>query len=294
MVVKLPHWEYEVMGERKNVLFMSDLHIGEAGCRKDLIVDDLNWARQNDAVVLMAGDIFGLILPKDHKRYNPSRIDPDIVHRDDQIRAHLRMGMDILSPYAKHLYMIGCGNHETKVLKYHSIDIIAQLVEELRVHHGSPVKHGAYSGAVILPFWRKEDHSNGGGFRVWYHHGRGADAPVTKGLIDFHRISTYVEGADVLWMGHKHHRYVVSTKVESVPIQGSSMLKRDVWHIMTGAYTESDKDEQLDEHGSYQSDFVIEKGYAPQGLGGVRMTLEMKRGHKDTRVKVRSSVTMEV
>jgi hypothetical protein len=41
-------------------------------------------------------------------------------------------------------------------------------------------------------------------YRIKYFHGSGGGGPVTKGTIQFNRMSTMVEGADLIWMGHVH------------------------------------------------------------------------------------------
>ncbi len=293
MVIRLPRYTYKAYGDSFHLLFMSDLHIGAAECDKQLIRSELEWAKANDARVLIAGDVFDLILPKDHRRFDPSVLDPVLHGKTSVVNAALSLAVDILGPFASQLHMIGTGNHESMMGKHHSLDPIALLIERLqeRARPKHTIHHGAYTGAVVLPY-ANSGGGDGGAFRIWYHHGVGAGAPVTRGMIDFARASAYVENANALWMGHKHHRYAVSTEARVVPQHGSKMIERHVWHLMTGAYTGAGEGSQLDSGGCYQQQWAVEKGFAPQGKGGIKMEVTIRR-QKGAGMEPQSRVILE-
>lgn len=271
MIIDLPRKTYKTSNDVYHYLLMSDLHIGAANCDKQRIVDDLDWAKANKADVFIAGDVFDALWPKDHKRFNPSALDPLITSTDAVLNAALKLGVKMLKPYAELIRMIGCGNHETATIKYHSADMIAMLIEQL----GGDVRHGGYTGAIRQNFRRKD----GGGtqFVVYYHHGIGGAAPVTKGMIDFNRFSSWVRGADVLWLGHKHNRFACQVQECRVPEKSKDLELVNVWHVMSGAYTTPQGHRQFDDDGNYQSHWSIEKGFAPQGQGGAKLAVHIDR-----------------
>ena len=278
MVHLLPRLFYKLPGDPFHVMLMSDLHIGASDCDKQLIRDDLEWARENKARVFIAGDVFDLILPKDHKRFTPSVLDPALAHTDAVLNAALELGTSILHPYADLIWVIGCGNHETAMTKWHSTDVIALLLERLQDGAKHDIWHGGYTGAIVQPLSRP-DGTHGRRFCIWYHHGAGGAAPVSKGLIDFNRLSTWARGADVLWMGHKHNRYAVQVMERWIPRQGKTLEDRPVWQLMTGAYTGGVKP-QVDSAGNYQGNWAQEKNMAPQGRGGIKLKFHMDRASR--------------
>lgn len=281
MIIRLPKRPF-VNGDRFPYLLMSDLHVGAADCEKDLIRDDLKWAKKHGARVFIAGDVFDLLLPKDHKRYNPSRLDRELQGKDAVFNTALDLGSKLLKPYADLIDMIGCGNHETAITKFHSADITSLLVERLSTAKHKVV-HGGYTGAIIQSFRHKS--GNGCQWTVWYHHGIGGAAAVTRGMIDFNRFASYVRNADLLWCGHKHYRWVSNARELRIPERGGEMYSKDVLHCMTGAYT-GDGIEQIDEEGNYLTDWSREKGFAPAGRGGIRLWVTPFRSRANNRIWV--------
>lgn len=273
---------YQKTADRFPYLLMSDLHIGAASCDKELITSELQWARDNKARVAIAGDVFDLLLPKDHKRFNPTVLDPLIRNTDSVLNATLNMGVKILKPFADCIDLIGCGNHETSITKYHATDIIALLCERLSTPKHQ-VQHGGYTGAWVNTYRRESGCS--GDFTVWYHHGAGGAAPVTKGIINFHRFSTWVRDANVIWEGHIHSRFVSHVLEQRIPREGEDFELRDVYHIQTSSY-DSGKHRKFDRDGNYNTNWGVEKGFAPQGRGGARLWVSIDARTARPRIEV--------
>lgn len=269
------------------MLLLSDTHIGAHDCDKALLKSDLEWAKANNADVFVNGDLCDLVLPKDHKRFMPSLLDDAITRTDSVVNATIDLCVGMLKPYAKQIRMIGSGNHESAMQKHHSTDVTRLIIRELNRETGADIKHGGYTGAIVWTFRR-----NGGGgasFSIYYHHGFGGSAPVTKGMIDFNRLGAYARGADVLWMGHKHWRWASQVVERHIPQRGSEFIDKPVWHIMTGSYVGGPA-EQFDEAGNYQSNWAVERGFMPQGKGGAKLRLTVER--RDERTSVRCEVVL--
>lgn len=261
------------------LMLMSDLHIGSAGVDYGRLEKDLKAARMADARILLNGDVLDLILPMDRKRFDPRGLHSSLRGRADVLNGQMEMALRILSPYADLIDVVGAGNHETAAEKYHSADPSRVLVHELR-QAGSLCDYGGYEGWYRVQIVRPETRRYWS-WRMRYHHGMGGAAPVTKGMIDFARFSGWVEGADCLWVGHKHNRFIDWGRREYLTAQGS-VRHRDVLHVMTGSYypgRSAQSHEDAMAHGR-SGGWAHDSGFAPQAMGG--HLLELRPGDRES------------
>lgn len=187
------------------LLIAGDTHLGEKAADVPCLKRDLARARELGARILMPGDVLGMIIPKD-PRYKPAGVVPQIQGRDDLVNACLEYVLPILEPYADLFDMLSMGNHEASFVRHHSTDIIGLLVSELRANGSDRPVHGGYSGYLQYQIrLGGKERSGGKLYDIWYHHGSGGDAPVTKGMIDANRVRTQWI-ADLYVMGHNHYR----------------------------------------------------------------------------------------
>lgn len=265
---------------------MSDLHIGSAGTDEDLIKRDLEWFRANNARILLNGDVFDLILPGDRKRFDTRGVHKDILGKVNVIDHQVELGVKILGPYADLIDLVGVGNHETAVEKFHSTDVTARLVRELHAL-GSTCEYGGYEGWYVKRWvsCQRNYHS----LKIRYHHGFGASAPVTKGIIDFNRWQ-WIEGADVLWFGHRHNRIIDWTARESVSADGN-VKTRPQLNVQTAAYykpREGQSSEDAMRNGR-QGNWAHDSGFATQATGGMLLEVTLRsqsRGARATEIRV--------
>lgn len=278
---------------------LSDLHIGAAHVDYSIIRRELATAGERGDRILVNGDVFDLILTGDKKRFTGDVLHPRLQGRQDLVNAAVEMAVELLSPYAPQIDMIGLGNHETAVSKYHSVDVLSILIHELQKTIPRRTKHtihyGGYTGFIDYrsrwagPQQTKERHgiANSQRLVIYYHHGAGGSAPVTKGMIDFNRRDTFID-ADVLWLGHKHNRWNAHALKLSCPIIGSGPKVKDVRHIMTGAYFQTyagQSQSSIRRHGR-RSNYAADAGMAPQGMGGARLELHFGNINKPYQMRV--------
>ncbi len=259
---------------------LSDLHIGAPDVDYKLIEGELHDANGWDRRILVNGDIFDLILPKDQKRFQPSCLHKRLQGCNDVLNKAIDWGEEILGPYADRIDMIGSGNHETALEKHHGVDPILLLVDRLnhnlsrqgsdhRVHHGGYTGFLDYRfvplGKAALPSRNRK----GQRLVMFYHHGWGGGASLSGAASDEQR-SRWVEGASVVWLGHKHARMTADTRRVSCPLQGHTPASREVRFVRTGSY-------QRPYHGQTQAGihrsgrkggYASDAGLPPQGVGG--------------------------
>lgn len=273
---------------------MSDTHIGAAHVDYDLIKKELERAEDNDDRIAINGDVFDMILAKDHKRFVPGVLHPRLARRNDIVNAAIEWAVELFLPYAHLIDVIGIGNHETAQERFHNTDVVRILIYELqkqlkKEYKKHVIHYGGYGGFIDYRFRRKGENSRiaaGKRMIIHYYHGSGGSAPVTKGMIDFHRRS-WVE-ADVIWLGHKHNR--LSSGIQSLrcPVRGSDLEIRDVRQVMTGAYFQtyvSQSQASLKKHGR-QSHWAADMGFAPQMMGGARLEVSVIGRDRQLEMKV--------
>lgn len=177
--------EHAELGQPFLRLLMSDLHLGSINADHDAIVAQLQRAKDYGAKVLINGDVFDAIGPKD-RRFDLVTLHPQVQRKKDLGKAIVDMAVELLAPFAGIIDIIGIGNHEETWIAYGYNDPVHRLIEELNREHGAKIKHGSFWGYITTSFviggYRKRPKH-----KLLYLHGTGGDAPVTKGSIDFNR-----------------------------------------------------------------------------------------------------------
>lgn len=239
---------------------MSDLHIGGLHVDYNLIEKELATAKKRGAKILVNGDIFDAIMPGDRKRYRANNLHPRMYSAgDDMIGESIRWAYEILLPYRDDIIMLGDGNHDDSVARYHHIEPVKQLVVMLNGTDGK-IQYGGYHGFIHIQMRPYPERTRIGHYVIHYHHGAGGAAPVTKGAITFSRASMWIEGADAIWRGHTHHRQagrdnkVVFQKGNTK--SENKVQTRDVLTLRTGSYFdtyEGTTSDQLIKHGRKDS-----------------------------------------
>jgi hypothetical protein len=269
-----------ILSKKQGFTLISDLHVGAANVDYKLLDSELEEAKKQGDRILINGDVFDLILPQDHKRFTPDVLHPRLQGTKDVMNAAIRWGEEILAPCADQIDMIGLGNHETSVEKYHSFDPISALIHGLNHHRknkGHMIHYGGYTGFVDYRF------GSGGGnghtnrrFVVWYHHGVGGSVSASRGMIDLSKTG-WVNNVDLIWMGHKHVRVASHVQALSCPLVGDEPTIREVKQVITGAYFDTycgQSQESIRTNGRRGS-WAAEKCFPPQGKGGARVVVEI-------------------
>jgi hypothetical protein len=212
----------------------SDVHLEDDDCDRAAFKRDREEARRLGARMLFNGDLASLILPSDAKRFTSGKHSRqydaiiDLTARD--IAEELKEDADLID-------VIGEGNHETAVLKYHHADLILQVIGKLSQYRSKslpPIHHGGYKGFTRYLF-HHGDNCRVRSYVVYRFHGTGGGAPVTKGMIDINRIrATY--RADLYWIGHKHTSIDDTGLVEIGMNAAGDICSRRLKAVVTAGY----------------------------------------------------------
>lgn len=181
---------------------ISDPHI-KPGKPNKALKKALDKCKDENIKILINGDLADFIIPQDKKRYNKAH---DLAHTAGVLNEQVEFVVDFLMPYVHLIELIGIGNHEDVLIKYHAFDAIRFILRDLnRIRKEKkldPIHYGSYRGFISYQFcYSKGNRSKS--FCIARHHGGGGNAPVTGGAIDINRFMSGFN-ADLYWIGHKH------------------------------------------------------------------------------------------
>jgi hypothetical protein len=260
--------------EPKKVLLISDIHWDNPHCNRDLLKKHLDQALEMNADILFNGDTFCLMQGAYDPRKSKNDIRPEH-NKTNYLDAVVNDAIDWFSPYAHLIKVVGYGNHETNILKRAETDVIDRFVFGLNSKNNTSVEVGGYGGWIVYQFQRGVN-AGMAAYKIKYMHGFGGGGPATRGVIQFHRMSTFVEGADMVWMGHVHEDHELTYTIESLNNHNKVKLK-DVLMVRTPTY----KEEYQDGKGGWH----VERGASPKALGGRWLEIHperIRKGDKET------------
>lgn len=233
------------------VLVRSDAHIDSPDSDRALQKRHLEQAKAINAPVLDLGDMHDVMQSRNDRRRSPNELKPEYRDRyfndvNDDVYSFIR-------PYADLFAGIGTGNHETAVLTHCGVDMTAWLVQRLNKGRKQLIMPMGYSGYVRFYFRYGTQYESK---TIYYHHGSGGSAPVTKGTIKTARRSVYLPDADVVLSGHTHESWMMPIARQRVTQQGR-IVQDEILHVQIPSYKTAVKP-----HG-----WAEEKEFAPQTNG---------------------------
>lgn len=268
-------------------LLCSDFHLGSASADHDAIIAQLQQAKDIDADIIINGDLFDAIGPKD-RRFDLTTLHPSLRGQKDLAKGIVNMALEILMPYKNNIKLINLGNHEETWITYGYNDPVRRVLEELG-REGSKAKHGSFWGYVktsfVVPSYRRRP-----SHKLLYLHGTGGDSPVTKGTIDFNRKGrNWVY--DALTFGHKHNLVCAVDQIADVSPAGKYTERKQL-NLQTGSYyrnyRELADDEVLDQS------YAARSAHPPKPIGGVFLCLRPRLDPATGELGVDQSFSSEV
>ena len=237
-------------------LLLSDVHYDSKNCERKLLKRLLDEAKEKNAQILIFGDFFDAMGGKLDPRTSKEDIRPEynLGGYFDQI---VTDAVKFLQPYKDNIILISDGNHELSVKKHQEIDLIERLITLLN----SKIIHGKYSGFIrVYEKYGTTKRSN----LIWYTHGSGGNAPVTKGVIKTNRRQDQIQ-ADIFISGHIHTEFDVPRTQVRLNHMNNVEIKK-VRHYQLGTFLNS-----IDQV------FASMKEFAAPNLGGRWLTFDVKK-----------------
>ena len=257
--------------QQQSVMLTSDVHFDSSHCDIKKFHDHLEIANQEKSPVIIGGDFFDAMQGHDDPRRSPEDLKAEykVSHYFDAIvldaSNYLRKFENIP------LWLLGMGNHESKVLEKINTNLLERLAYDMRLH-GHNAEAAGYWGYLRFDF--KYDK---GGDRpsktLYWHHGTSGSAPVTKGVIQVARQAVYIHDADIVLNGHNHNAYWMPVQVERVNKSTMIPYTETVHYFRTPGYKMS-KGDSLSMHG-----YGAERHPAPTPRGCVFLDMTYHKGY---------------
>lgn len=235
------------------VFLGSDEHLDNPHCQRHLYSRHLNQAVEREAPVFSFGDFFCAMQGKKDPRGQKEDIRPEN-NNNDYYGSLVRTNFDFIKPYIKNYALFGVGNHESKIIKHSEIDLTAALVDRMQ-DAGSSAIRGGYRGWVRFLLKGGNQRQS---FTMYYTHGSGGSAPVTKGVIRTNRRASFID-ADIVVGGHIHEAWCMELCKAGITDRGNEIIKDQI-HLCLPTY----KEEFL----NVGEGFHAEKEGSPKPLGG--------------------------
>jgi predicted phosphodiesterase len=208
----------------------SDPHVDSPNFDQPTFEEHARYCLNDGRYMLFGGDLFDAIIRTDHKRAVNSLLEKT----DNQLNVKLDMAYELLKPYQNQILFFGRGNHEESILKYNGVDLLEMLAKILNAGQKHQIVVGNYANFLRFNF-RDQRGKSVAHYDIYQHHGMGASAPVTKGMIDFNRIAKGVN-ADLIWCGHKHQAVIDASDPIMYLDQNGNVILKNRQCIMTPSY----------------------------------------------------------
>jgi len=238
------------------VLLSADRHHDNKFSEHKLETRHLDEATEKGAPVLDFGDLFCCMQGKWDKRKDQNQL-RDELRGNNYLDDVVQYNAEYYAKYADNLELVCKGNHETSISNHHQVNLTNNLVDKIHRITGKVVHTGGYSGWVRFLFSSKNKTYNTQ-FKMYYHHGAGGSAPVTKGVIRTARQSAYLLDADIVVSGHTHSNWIFVLPKIGLSHSGKIYHKNQT-HIKCPGY-----------QGGWQDGYggwAVEKDFGPTSLG---------------------------
>ena len=236
----------------QSFLLISDIHFDALNCNRKLLKQHLDEAIEKNARILIFGDWFDCMGGKYDPRTTKADIRPEYqtqTYFDDIVDS----SAEFLKPYQNNIDLIAEGNHETSVKLRHEIDLLSELSRRGLCNHIG-CRKGKYNG--FIRFFFGCNGSDKSSKTMYYTHGGGGNAPVTKGAIKTNRRQDSVL-ADFYVAGHIHTEFEMP-RTQARLNEQCNLVNHKCMHYQLGTYKDDFMDGGWSDH----------KEFSPANLGG--------------------------
>ena len=248
---------YTKPGEKFTLVPVSDIHYGAAACEKTRFISTLKrYGKKPNTLMIFNGDMLDCIVAKDHKRFRPEAIDPEMLMgeavRSNWIDVETRWFCEQVEKYVNPdiLLGVGRGNHEDTILKYYGSD----PADNIALRMNTPCL--GYTWFYHLNFKRP-----GTGYQklvLYGNHGFGGGTRTEGGSMT--RYCRHAERihADICLYGHDHDCWIKPI----VEVDSSGGRVREVQKLVVdcGTFLKTFSDNDVPTYSE-------QAGYPPRNLG---------------------------
>jgi hypothetical protein len=250
----------------QTILFLGDLHLDNPKTDRVALARVLDEAVERDAAIVLLGDQFDVMQGKTDRRASKAALQARYAGREDYLGAVLDDVVEFLLPYARHIWLVLDGNHESAVTRLSEISLTKLLVHHLNAAGGHAIAPGYQTYAALRL-------SGGVASRGWLvpfyvTHGSGGSSPVTGGVISAQRRALTYPDADFVMSGHLHSDFYKPFTQHRLSGKGR-VFNTKQRHFQVSAWK--------NEHGTSAS-WSAERGFPPSVSSGWWLEVYRARG----------------
>ena len=256
--------KYKSRSEVFNLIPLSDIHLGNAGCDIPRFKAMVQWIKDTpNCYWIGLGDYLDSICISD-KRFDPLSIDPEYRIKDlsNLVNQQLTYLLTILLPIKDKCICIYTGNHEEALRQHSYIDIGLELARKL------DVPYMGYDGFIQLIFKREGDRDGkqpSSSYDIYCTHGFGGSRR-SGGKVNKMEDVAHNFDADLVIMAHEHKKIIAPPVLRLGLNSGGKLIQKKQLAVMSGSFLRG----YVEGHSSYVERF----GYPPTDLGMVRIQLK--------------------
>lgn len=268
------------VGERINVLFMGDLHLGAPDTNYKLIQKHLKRVeRDPNARVVFLGDFGEFIDYRDH-RFKPDVIgalptryrDAHMSKEGGVVQETIDHCQELFEPVKGKIWAWLDGNHEEKIVKKFSFSPGSILCHNLNILS----RYVGYGGYVPIGFIRGKESTPTQTLKLDLHHGwqagRRDGAVVNQGQVEL-----AMSNCDIVARGHSHKRGLWAYDSWFINRQGN-VMEWPRFFVATGTYKQGHVDTDINSPPS--TTYELQRGFTPKtqrNMGGVWFSVHVDR-----------------
>lgn len=232
--------------ETLELFVFSDLHVGDPLFNEDMFYEARRWVlAEPNRYCILNGDLMNVAL-----KTSVSDVYGDVMNPSDQ----LRWCKKEFAPLKDRILSITNGNHEDRILKATSIDVVNQLAESLGLAH----VHYPRGVTLKITFGKKRNGKRAA-FTLYHTHGRGGGALQGGKVLRMARMSNVIL-ADVYIASHTHFKVAFKESVWVPDLYNNKVRLMEQTFVNSSA---------LLSWGGYAQ----VAGYKPSALGSPHITL---------------------
>jgi len=246
--------ERKYITKYKYVLPIGDLHIGDKAVDYGLLERNIQWANDNDALIIGVGDWLNVAL-----RNSVSSPFQQNLTLEEQIEKCV----ELFEPVKHNIVGAIQGNHEARSERDGNIDPLAVVCMRLGCEYLK------YSGVIsIITGSRKKSFA----YTFYVHHTTGGGGTVGGKINRVDRLRKIVSNADCYLGGHNHSLGAMPVTTRCIDVIHKNIIEKRQFLVDCGSYVK------------YDDNYSEQMGLEPVKLGSPRIGLNGSR--KDIHVSV--------
>lgn len=256
MAIRKEHIKVVLPHDKVEIVNISDVHIGEAGCDMGLFKDTLEYARKTkNAYITLNGDMINLATLR-----GPSNLYYETCSTDEQFQTLV----ELLAPVKEKILFVTDGNHEARANREIGLTINRILAGFLDIPYC-----GASVIAKIGVGKRKTSKTKGGTVGQWFtgfwHHTCGGGSTGGAKINRVIKLNEIYPTADFYVGGHSHSRAFFEDVYKTLNTTASEVILKSRIYLLSAGYVK------------YEGGYCEAKQLAPTPLGPTVITLDGDR-----------------